>query len=114
MGILENIADLMQAKKKSSGKSVAILSEELEISPPTLQDYLKAASNPTIKIVEHLAEKLDLDPIALMAGIVEPKQYETVLLLTDTIRTVSDLPQDRRLRFAELFLEMVQLWEDGI
>ena len=101
MGILENIADLMLATKKSSGKSVAILSEELEISPSTLQDYLKATGNPTIKMVERLAEKLDLDPIALMAGSMEPEQYEIVLL-----------PQSRRLRFAQLFLELIQLWED--
>lgn len=112
MGILENIADLMLATKKSSGKSVAILSEELEISPSTLQDYLKATGNPTIKMVERLAEKLDLDPIALMAGSMEPEQYEIVLLMTDTIRAVSDLPQSRRLRFAQLFLELIQLWED--
>lgn len=111
MGIQENIADMMRAKKESSGKSMTDLSEELEISPTTLQDYLKARGNPTIKMVERLAEKLEIDPIALMAGTIEPEQYQIVLLMIDTIQAVSSLSQPKRLKFAELFLELVQLWE---
>lgn len=112
MGILENIADIMQAQKQSRGDSVEHFSEQLEISPSTAQDYLKARGNPTVKTIEHLAEKLGLDPIVLVSGSMEPGQYEVALLMLDMIQEVSELPQPKRLRFAELFLEQVQLWEE--
>ena len=41
MGMQQNMADLICAIKKQRGKSVMGLSEELEISASTLQDYLK-------------------------------------------------------------------------
>jgi len=112
MGMQENIADMLRAKKQFSGRSISDWSEELGIAPSTLQDYLKGTGNPTVKMVEHLAEKLDIAPIALVAGKMEPEQYEIVLLMLDTIKEVSILPQPKRLRFAELFLELVRLWED--
>lgn len=114
MGIQDNIADMMRAIKESRGKSMADFSEELEISPSTLQEYLKGAGNPTIKMVQRLAEKMGVDPLALMAGRVEPEQYQLTLLMLDTIQAVSVLPQPKRLRFAELFLELVQLWEEDV
>lgn len=55
MGMQQNMADLICAIKKQRGKSVMGLSEELEISASTLQDYLKGKGNPTVKMVERLA-----------------------------------------------------------
>jgi len=112
MGMQENMADILRAKRKLSGQSIDDWSKKLEIAPSTLQDYLKGSSNPTVKMVEHLARKLDVDPIALVAGKMDADQYEVVLLMLDTIQAVSSLPQDKRLRFAELFLESVRLWEE--
>jgi len=112
MGMRENIAGMLRAKRQLSRQSIDGWSEELGIAPSTLQEYLKGAGNPTIKMIEHLAEKLDVAPIALVAGEMEPAQYEIVLLMLDTIRAVSILPQPKRLRFAELFLELVRLWEE--
>lgn len=112
MGIQGNMADMLQAKRKLSGQSIEGWSAELGIAPSTLQDYLKGVGNPTIKMVEHLADRLDIDPIALIAGQIETEQYQIVLLLLETIKAVSDLDQPKRLRFAELVLELVQLWEE--
>ena len=112
MGMQQNMADLICAIKKQRGKSVMGLSEELEISASTLQDYLKGKGNPTVKRVERLAEKLEIDPIALVSGSVDPEKRQIILLLLDTIQEVSELPQSKRVRFAELFLELVQLWEE--
>ena len=41
----------------------------------------------------------------------EPTQEKVLLLLLETIRELASLPEDKRLRFAELFLNMIQLWE---
>ena len=106
MGMLENMAEMMQAKKEREKDSVERFSEKLEISPSTLQDYLKARGNPTV------AKKMDVDPVALVSGTAEPEQYQTLLLMLDTIEEVSSLTQPKRVKFAELFLELVQLWEE--
>ena len=114
MGIQQNMADMMRTIKRQRGKSMAEFSEELEISSSTLQECLNARGTPTMKMVERLAEKLDVNPVALISGVVEPDKYQILLLLFDTVREVAILPQDKRLRFAELFLELIQLWgEDG-
>lgn len=112
MGMLDNMADMLRALKESRGKTMEDLSEELGIAQSSLQDYLKGAGNPTVKMVEHMAEKLGISPIALVSGKMEPEQYQIVLLMADTVQAVSNLPQPKRLKFAELFLELVQLWEE--
>jgi len=112
MGMQENIASMLQAKRQLSRQSIDEWSEELGIAHSTLQDYLKGAGNPTVKMIEHLAEKLDIDPIDLVSGKMKPEQYKIVCLMLDTVKAVSVLPQSKRMRFAELFLELVQLWEE--
>lgn len=112
MSIQENMADMLRAKRKLSGQSINEWADELGIAPSTLQDYLKGNGNPTVKMVEHLGEKMGINPVALLSGDIEPEQIQTVLLLLDTIQAVSILPQPKRLRFAEQFLELVQLWEE--
>lgn len=111
MGMLENMAEMIRRMKEYSGKSVGEFSEDLDISPSTLQEYLSGKGNPTISMIEHLAKKLGVNPLALVSGNIEPEQMQIVFLLLDTIQAVAALPQPRRLKFAELFLEMVQLWE---
>ena len=112
MSIQDNMADMLRAKRKLSGQSIEEWAEELGIAQSTLQEYMKGNGNPTVKMVEHLAEQLEIDPIALISGKIESEQYEIILLMLDTVHAVSDLPQPRRLKFAELFLELVQLWEE--
>lgn len=58
-------------------------------------------------MAEHLARRMDLDPIMLLTGLMSLDQWETVLLLIETIQEAAELPRDKRLRFAELFLEFV-------
>ena len=111
MGMLENMAEMIRMLKQYSGKSVGEFSADLDISPSTLQEYLSGKGNPTISMIEHLAEKLGVDPLALVSGKIEPELLQIVFLLLDTIQAVAGLPQPRRLKFAELFLEIVQLWE---
>ena len=109
MSIQENMADMLRAKRKLSGQSINEWADELGIAPSTLQDYLNGVGNPTLGMVKHLADKLGIDPLALLAGDIDPDQRQTALLLLDTIRAVSVLPQEKRLRFAEQFMELILL-----
>lgn len=109
MSIQENMADMLRAKRKLSGQSIVEWAEELQISQSTLQEYMRGNGNPTVKMVEHLADKMGIDPLVLLSGDIEPEQRQTALLLLETIQAVSVLPQPKRIRFAEQFLELVQL-----
>lgn len=112
MGMRENMSEVMRMLKRYNKKSVEEISTDLDISSSTLQEYLSGKGNPTVSMIEHIAEKLGVDPIALVSGKIEAEQSQIVFLLLDTIQAVADLPQPRRLKFAELFLELVNLWED--
>ena len=96
MGLQENIAAAMRAVMERRGKSLSDFSEELGISRNALHDYLRGRCNPSIA--------------ALVLGLFELDKRESALLLLDTIQEVAELPESRRLRFAELFLEMIALW----
>ena len=74
MGIQQNMADTLRARKQLSGKSIEEWARELGIAQSTLQDYLKGIGNPTIKTVEYLAERLNVDPLALLSGNMEPEK----------------------------------------
>ena len=111
MGIQQNMADKIRLMKDQRPQSLSELSEELEISRSTLQGYLRGQGNPSLEMVEHLAKKMKVDPIVLLSGMLEPTQEKVLLLLLETIRELASLPEDKRLRFAELFLNMIQLWE---
>ena len=97
MGIQENMSKSIRSLKEVQHKSLVELSEELEISRSTLQKYLDGHGNPSLKMVEHLAEKLHVDPI---------------FLLMDTIKELAKLPQSKRVLFAKRFLEIIHLWDD--
>ena len=110
MGIQQNIADTMRFIMEQEDKSLTEFSEELEISRSTLQEYLRAKGNPTIAMVGHLAEKMRIDPAILLTGLISLDQRGVILLLLNMVQGISELPEAGKLRFAELFLEMVQLW----
>ncbi|USF28324.1 hypothetical protein N510_003283 [Firmicutes bacterium ASF500] len=114
MGIQQNMADMMNIVKRKRGISVVEFSEELGISCSTLQEYLNARGNPTVQMVEHIARKLEFDPIALIAGLFEPDQIKILLLLLESTQELSRLPQPKKRKLAELLQEMVQLWEEDV
>ena len=112
MGLQENMAATIRTIMKKEHKSLAEFSEELEISRTALYDYLNAKGNPSASTIEHIAGKLEISPAALMTGLMDLDRKEVVLLLMDTIQSVAELPEGKRVRFAELFLEMVGLWNE--
>lgn len=113
MSLQENIAETMRVIMKQQNKSLTEFSEELEVSRSAMQDYIKAKGNPSAKTIEHIANKLGITPIALMAGLTVPEQREITVQLLNTFQMVSELPEEKRIRFAELFLEMVKLWDQN-
>ena len=113
MSLQENMAAVIQEAMKRENKSITEFSEELGISRNALYNYSKGQGNPTFSTLEHIAERMGIHPASLILGVFDLDQQETSRLLLDTIQSVAKLPEDKRLRFAELFLEMIQLWDEG-
>lgn len=113
MEIQKNMAAVIHAIKEKQGKSLTELSEELEISRSALQEYLAGNGNPTLSTVEHLAEKLGIPSVALVAGTVPTDQFDVLMTLLDSLQLLSGLSVAQRRRFTELLEEMLALWEGG-
>lgn len=112
MGLQENIAATIRTVMERRHKSLTEFSEELGISRTALYDYIRGSGNPSIATLEQIATNLGVSPTALITGLLDLDQREVTLLLLETIQGVAELTEEKRLRFAELFLEMVKLWSE--
>ena len=66
MAMCKNLACKLKEIKAERGVSVTEFSEQLEISRSSLQSLLSCKGNPRIDTVEHIAQKLQIDPIVLL------------------------------------------------
>lgn len=112
MEIQRNMAKVIRALKEASGKSLSEFSEELEVSRSTLQEYLAGKGNPSIATIEHLSAKLDVDASFLISGIFSEDQIGILLKLLDMLKLLSDLSTEQQVRFVQLLLEMVSIWNE--
>ena len=67
MSIRENLSIRLQEIREERGLSITDFSEELEISRTLLQAILSGKANPRADTIEHIAEKLQISPISLLA-----------------------------------------------
>lgn len=111
MNLRENLAAMIRAYMRKNHLSLTKLADELGISRNSLYDYRNGEGNPTLLMLEHIADKMEISPAALVAGMVDLDQLEIVLLLLDMVQSIAELPEEDRLQVAELFLEMVRLWK---
>lgn len=61
--------------------------------------------------VEHIAHRLKVDPLTLLSCSYSEKQLESTLLLLKTIDAFSKLSDEKKLKFASLFQELILLME---
>lgn len=75
MSICEILARKLRQIKEERGLSVVAFSEELDISRSALQTILSGKGNPRTDTIEHIAKKLNISPIVLLAppSDLEPK-----------------------------------------
>ena len=111
MSLQENMAAVIRDAMRRNNKSLSEFSEELGISRNALYDYSKGEGNPTFSTLEHIAERMGIHPAALVLGVFDRDRQEISRLLLDTVQSVAELTEEKRLRFAKLFLEMVKLWD---
>jgi len=61
--------------------------------------------------MEQLAEKLGVDVSFLISGVFSDNQLQIVLRLLDAMGLLFVLSPEKRIQFAHLMLEMIQLWD---
>ena len=110
MDLNKNFSTILNIIKSEHQKSMTEFSEELEISRSALQEYLSGAGNPNLTTVEHIAQKLNVSPCFLLLGDFKDEQLSAFLTMIDIFSLLSDLPTEKRKKFAELLLEMISLW----
>lgn len=110
MGIQKNMALVIRTYKERKKLSTADLSDQLEVSRSTLQEYLNETGNPRADTIDHIAEKLGMDSAVLVTGVFDQSQLRIIMLFLDTINEVSKLSKKQKHRFSQLFLEMISLW----
>ncbi|MDE7055307.1 MAG: helix-turn-helix domain-containing protein [Oscillospiraceae bacterium] len=109
MGMRNNLAAALRFVMIIKHLTLAELAEKLEISRSALQDYLKVRGNPSIAMVEHLAQKMGIKPSVLLT---DKSLEEFFALLLDAFPEVSETDEMRKLRFIELAAEMEQFLSD--
>ena len=110
MDLNKNLSTILNIIKSERQKSMTEFSEELEISRSALQEYLSGAGNPNLTTIEHIAQKLGISPCFLLLGDFKEEQLSAFLKMMDILTLLSDLPTEKRKRFAELLLEIISLW----
>lgn len=108
MGLQENMSETMRQLKQEHNLSTEEFSSKLDVSKASL---LCGRGNPSLGTVDHMAERLGIDPIILVSGKSANLSLSSVRQLLDTIATVVALPQERKEKFAELFFQILSLWE---
>lgn len=68
LNVKTNIASCLTNFKDKNKMSLINLAEFLEISRSTLQKYLKGTGNPSIDILQHMADKMNMDILQLICG----------------------------------------------
>lgn len=107
----ESIAEAIRRIMKERNKSLTEFAEELDISKNALYSYLRGDGNPSIGTLEGIAKKLEIEPAALLLGVLDQGDRQKIAMaILETFQNVALLPEERRMRFAELFLEMMKLW----
>ena len=111
MDLNQNLAAVLNIMKTERQKSMTEFSEELEISRSALQEYLAGSGNPNLTTIEHIAQKLNVSPYFLLLGDFNEEQLSAFMKMIDVLSLLSDLPSEKRKRFAELLFEIISLWD---
>ena len=111
MTLQKNLSNVMNAIRTSRHQSISEFSEELGISRSSMQELLKGNGNPRMDTIELIADRLHVNPLALLSGSYSEEHLEYIMLLLQTIDIVSKLPDEKKLKFASLFQELILLME---
>lgn len=96
MSLSQNFADSLAMIQALHGWTFKQFVEVLEIGRSTLQEYLSGKSNPRLDTIEHIANKLQVDPAFLISFSRESCSIQTILYLMQFYAPLAELaPEDQ-------------------
>lgn len=114
MSLQKNVSEAMRLLKAQRNLSMTEFSAELDVSKATLQTYLNGTGNPSLGMVEHMAEQLGIDPMFLLAGGGSGGPFQAYYYFSGLLCILKELPDEKRRKFEVLFHQILALWEDEI
>lgn len=109
MTLQKNLSNIMNAIRRSRDQSLTTFAKELDISRSSLQEILNGTGNPRMDTIEHIANQLDMDPLALLSCSYTEEQLEVAMPLLKITDTLSGLSEKKRHEFIVLFQDLLHL-----
>ena len=110
MEIQRNMSIILNMFRSFRKQSIAEFAEDLQISRSHLQELLARKASPRIDTIDHIAEKLGVEPYVLLSASFVDAQIEVIEHLLGMIKALNDIPDDKRKEFAKLMCQIVELW----
>lgn len=111
MQLRRNLSASLNSIRQEQDLTLSDLAEKLGVARSCLQQILHGQGNPSLNTVEHMAEQLEVDPVALLSTASQSNRAE--LFLHMTMKRALQLPAERQQALEKLVLEIIQLWEDS-
>ena len=109
MTLKRKMSKFLRMQRAEKRLSVAEFSEKLDISKATLQGYLSGEGNPTLDTVDHIAGRLGVDSISLLAGVCSEELREG-MYFSKALCKLEAMTSEARQEFQELASRMLALW----
>ena len=109
-----NLANVIRTMKDTRSVLLAEFSAGLDISCSTLLEYLSGAEKPKLSTIEHLAHKLEVDSIDLLASVLTCDGLQAWLIIVDQMFFQSQIDRTARILFAQKNLEIEKLWNGDV
>lgn len=106
MSLQKNLSNNMKDIRYNHGYSLTEFSTELAISRSSLQRILDGTSNPRMDTVEHIAKKLNMDPLSLLSH-KGSKELQVAMPLLEVTDNLYGMPDVKKPRFLEMFQALV-------
>lgn len=100
MALKKKIAFVLNAIRISRGLSITAFAQELEIGRSTLEELLNGTANPTLDTLQHIADKLQIDPLALFSISGTKAQALLFQILVQMIDNTIPLSKEHQEEFA--------------
>ncbi len=111
MSLIGNLAENLHRLRKTQQMTLEEFSEKLEISKTALQQLEAGTGNPTLKTLEHIAERVDSSPAALLSlPTGEQLVYAQIL---EIMRQFPAIPTERQVVAAVLFYYALHIILEG-
>lgn len=116
MNMSKHLAVMLQAFYEKSEQSKVDFSASLEVSRTSMSDYLSGAGNPRLETVQHLADKLEVEPSVLLFGmsVDSQTQADALLAFIKGTQLLAALTMQERREFVTLAFKMLRLLSKSI